>query len=319
MAALEPGTLLWKQGRTADTFGFILAGELSVLVDGIEVARARPGDVIGDLVTAIPPAAKSSTLRADTRVEVALLPAAAQVELRARDLPAVEALTRHALQRITGRTIEIYVEMAMFRDGTLARPRREAEGALGRLARRICRPDTPPPVAPWVARLGPLQRAGEEAIAALAAKVSPIRVCAGDVVSVAGEDDERALLVVDGAMNVLFEDRAGRTALLVAQVGPPTLLGTEALAGVLTRSTSIVAASSGWLFAADAAECERLPPLARLAFTEAALASATTAWQAALRSLCSTVRAFAHAHLDALPSRPDMRASDSLTAMFLGE
>jgi CRP-like cAMP-binding protein len=319
VAALEPGTLLWKQGRTADSVGLVLAGELSVLVDGVEVGRACAGDLVGDLVTAIPPAAKAGTLRADTRVEVALLPAAAQLELRAHDVEGMEALTRHALRRITGRTIEAYVEMAMFRDGALARPRREVEGAIGRLARRICRPDTPPPVVPWLTRLQPVQRAGEDAIAALAAVLTPIRVCAGDVVSVTGEDDSRVLLVVDGAINVLFEDRAGRTALLVAQVGPPALLGTEALAGVITRSTSIAAASSGWLFAVDAADCEHLPAAVRLALTEAALASATTTWRDALRSLGATVRAFARTHTDAMVSRPDMRASDSLTAMFFGE
>lgn len=319
VATLGPGTLLWKQGRAVDCVGFVLAGELSLLIDGVAVAGAGAGEMIGELVTASPRALQAYTLRADTPVEVALLPALSLVELRARDPDGIEALTRHALRRSAVRTAGLHVETVMFRDEVLPRRRREFEVAPELSVRRSYRPDTPPPVAPWLARLAPLSRAGEEAIAAVAARLSPIRVCPGDLVAIAGEEDGRVLLVVDGAFNVLCARRSGRTAALVAQVGPPTLLGTEALAGMTTRRTSIAAASSGWLFAFDSAAAGELPDRARLAWLEAALAAANDAFRGALRGLSLTLAAFHRAHAGAAPPRLEMCASDSLTAMLRGE
>lgn len=317
VATLEPGTLLWKQGRTMDGVGFVLGGELSVLVDGLVVARVRPGELVGDLATAVPRGAQSCTARADTSVEVALLPAAAQLSLRAHDLAAMEALTRHALRQITARTVEIYAETAMLRDGALARHVRDPQGRSGQV-RPSRRPDTPPAVVPLLSRLEPLQRAGEHAIVTLAAALSPIRTCAGDVVSRAGEADDRAFLVVDGAFNLLLHRRTGQPAALVAQVGPPALLGAEALVGVVTRATAVAAASSGWLFALDAAGCERLPRSVRLAWIESGLASATALLRDALRALGASLDAFSREHPEGTTSRAGMTASDSMSALLRG-
>lgn len=312
---LDPGALLWKQGRAVDSVGLVLAGELSALVDGVAVARAHAGDLIGELATVLPRAVHPFTLRADTRVEVALLSTAAQLNLRAHDPQGLEALTRHALRRVAARTLETYAKIALFRDGALARPRREFEGRIGHGARRPCRPDTPPAVISLLARIEPLQRAGEEAITTIAGALAPIRVCAGDIIALAGDDDPRVLLVVDGAFDVLLPERDERRAAPVAQVGPPALLGAEALAGVVTRSTSIVAASSGWLFALDAAACDRLPAPVRMGWIEAALASASTMYREALRTLCVTAHAFSREHPHA-SSPLGMTASDSMTTLL---
>jgi CRP-like cAMP-binding protein len=316
LVTLKPEKLLWKQGRPADSLGFVLAGELSVLVDGIVVSRIGAGEMIGDVATATPRAVRTSTLRADAPTEVALLPAAAQHGLRESDRPLMSALVRHALRLVAARTADAYRETTKFRVGALAQPARVPLGRISNLVYKWRRSGAPPPVAPLLEQHAPLKRAGEAAITAVAEHLTPVRMLADDIIAVSGEDDPRVLLVAEGSVNHLFPNANGRTATLVAQVGPSALIGPEALAGVGARATSTAAATPAWLLAMDAATFERLPEAVRLAWMESALASATTACRDAMRALCTAVHAFSTEHPKAMPSIVGMAPSTSMVALF---
>lgn len=66
---LAAGDTLFEQGDAGDTMFALVEGELSVVLDGREIDRLRPGDIFGEM-SLVDGSPRSATVRAATEVEV---------------------------------------------------------------------------------------------------------------------------------------------------------------------------------------------------------------------------------------------------------
>lgn len=94
--------VLIQRGEVDDALLLILEGEVSILVGepALEVARGRPGDVLGETALFRPAWRRGATLRTATPCRVVLLDGARIEAMRSAESPVLAAMERYALASI---------------------------------------------------------------------------------------------------------------------------------------------------------------------------------------------------------------------------
>jgi CRP-like cAMP-binding protein len=100
--SLGPNEVLIQGGEIDDALLLILEGEVSILVGEpeLEVARGRPGDILGETALFRPAWRRDATLRTATNCSVVLLDGARISALRSAESPVLAAMESYALASI---------------------------------------------------------------------------------------------------------------------------------------------------------------------------------------------------------------------------
>lgn len=275
------GEVYCREGAPGDTIALVVQGGCSARVDGVEVGKVGPGEVVGEVAAFFPGARRSATLVSAGPSSLLVLPAAALPRLRAESSPLYRALLDRALLEVARRVQRSTDLLAHRVEGSFERPVRKDPGALGRLlgALRPGRPTRPgPPLAPLLQGLPRLRSADGAVLARLEGAFEARAFDAGEVLVLEQEPGDAAWLVAEGQVDVLRQVR-GTRAVRLARLTPGSLFGVNALVLRGPRTASCVAATPGWAWRLRAEAADALDGDARVWWGECVLA----AMQAQLR------------------------------------
>jgi CRP-like cAMP-binding protein len=170
--ALAPGEALWRQAEAVDELGVIVVGELSATVDGVEVGRVLPGELVGEASAFFSGMTRSATLRARGTAQVLTLSTASLRTLRWQRSAMYDALLEQAALTLVRRIRSTDVRIAQVARGSASAPSRAEPSALVRLWKAF-RPGGPsgacPPIDPLIRRQPGLKDIDAAVIKALAA------------------------------------------------------------------------------------------------------------------------------------------------------
>ncbi|MDP2306951.1 MAG: cyclic nucleotide-binding domain-containing protein [Pseudomonadota bacterium] len=276
--SLAPGEVFWDIGGPVDALAVVVLGELVAEVDGTEVGRVLPGELLGEASAFFAGATRSATLRARTAAQVLTLPVASLHTLRWQGSGVYDALLEQGLLTLVRRVGATNVRIAQVATGGVAAPARTEPSALVRFWKAL-RPGGPsgpcPPIEPLLRRQPGLADVDGEVIAALARGFQAEPVEEGKILFLEGEQGAAAWLVADGGVDVLRNVRGDRAELL-ANLGPGSLFGINTLIERGPRTASCVAARPGWLYKMDADGYASLRGPNRLVWRESLLGSLAT-------------------------------------------
>ena len=271
--ALSPGEVLWDAGSAVEELGVVLLGELAAELDGVEVGRVLPGELLGEASAFFAGSTRSATLRARGDAQVVTLPVGSLHTLRWQRSSVYDALLEQALLSLVRRISATNTRLSKVATGGAAAPARTEPSALARLWRAL-RPGGPsgpcPPIEPLLRRQPGLADVDGETLAALSAAFVAEPVQEGEVVFLEGEAGAAAWLVADGAIDVLRNVR-GERAEMLAMLGAGSLFGINTLIERGARTASCVAARPGWLYRIDAEAHAGLSGANRVAWRECVL------------------------------------------------
>jgi len=273
--SLSPGEILWRQGEAVDQLAVVLFGELAAVVDGAEVGRVMPGEILGEASAFFAGTTRSADLVARRPTQVAVLPTPSLRTLRWQRSPVYDALLEQGLASLARRIRATDQKIACLALGGEKAPARVEPSALVRLWKAL-RPGGPttevPPLLPLLRRQPGLRDADPEMLLGIQAAFVAEPVEEGQVVFLEDEPGDAAWIVAAGAVDVLRHVRGDRAELL-ATLGPGDPFGINTLVERGPRTASCVAASPGWLYRIDAEAAAGLRGDARLRWREAVLAS----------------------------------------------
>ena len=272
--ALQPGELLWTQGGAVDELCVVVIGDMVAEVDGVEVGRVMPGELLGEASAFFSGNLRSASVRARSSAQVLALSTASVRTLRWQRSPVYEALLDQALVTLVRRIRQTDVRIAQVAQGTDAAPNRNEPSGLARLWKAL-RPGGPsgacPPIEPLIRRQPGLREADDAVIAAIAQGFVAEPVQEGQVLFLEGEAGSASYLVADGNVGVLRHVRGDRAELL-ATLKPGDQFGVNTLVERGSRTASCVASTAGWLWKMEAEGYGRLRGDARMLWRESVLA-----------------------------------------------
>ncbi len=272
--ALAPGEALWRQAEAVDELGVIVVGELSATVDGVEVGRVLPGELVGEASAFFSGMTRSATLRARGTAQVLTLSTASLRTLRWQRSAMYDALLEQAALTLVRRIRSTDVRIAQVARGSASAPSRAEPSALVRLWKAF-RPGGPsgacPPIDPLIRRQPGLKDIDAAVIKALAGNFVAEPVEEGQVVFLEGEPGSASYIVAEGQIDVLRHVR-GDKAELLASLKPGDQFGVNTLIERGTRTASCVAASAGWMYRMDAEAFNKMRGDARMFWRESVLA-----------------------------------------------
>lgn len=272
---LKAGQPVWDQGSAVDEMAVVLSGELSALVNGTEVGRVMPGEMIGEVAAFLSGSTRSASLRARKDSTLLTLPVPGLRALRWQRSPVYEALLDQALLALARRIRTSNLQVARIAEGASPAPVREEPSVLARLWRTL-RPGGPkepcPPLNPLLAQQPVLRTAEPALLDVLAAAFVAVPMEEGGVLCLEGETGDAAWLIAAGEVDVLRNVRGNRAELLKT-LRAGDLFGVNALVELAPRSASGVARSAGWLYRIEAKAFQTLQGETRLIWRESVLAS----------------------------------------------
>ncbi len=285
--SLANGETLWGQGEAVDQLAVVLLGELAAVVDGHEVGRVLPGELLGEASAFFAGTTRSATLVARRDTQVVALSTQSLRTLRWQRSALYDALLDQGLRAMVRRVRATDQKIAFLALGGEKAPARTEPSALGRLW-RVLRPGGPkteaPDLLPLLHRLAGLKDAEPEALLAIAAAFVAEPVEEGQVLFLENEPGACAWVVAEGAVDVLRHVR-GERAELLATLGPGDLFGANTLIEKGPRTASCVAVQPGWVYRIDAEGLARLKGDARMRWRETVLGTLAAQIRLANRSL----------------------------------
>lgn len=278
LQALAPGERLWAQGAPADSLGVVVYGELGARIDGMDMSRALPGEVVGEVSAFFVDCPRSASLIARKPSQVVLLGVDGLRNLRWQRSPVYDTLLEHGLKAMVRRVQQSNDRLARLAQGSQAAPERKEPSALVKLWRtfRPGRPKDPPPaLEPLLRNLPGLREVDPEVIAGLQGAFELRAIEEGEVLFLEGEPGDAAWLVGEGQVDVLRTvrgDRAERLSVMSAG----DLLGINTLIVRGPRTASCVAATPTWAWRLGFDACGQLKGDARLWWRECLLSAMAT-------------------------------------------
>ncbi len=273
--SLSPRDILWRQGDAVDELGVTVVGDLAAEVNGVEVGRVLPGELIGEASAFFHGTMRSASLRARSAVQVLTLSTASLRTLRWQRSPVYDALLEQALVTLVRRVRATDARIAQVAQGTAAAPARTEPSALVRFWKAL-RPGGPtgacPPLASLIRKQPGLKDVSDELVAAIGAGFVQEPVQEGQILFLEGEPGAASYIVADGQVDVLRHVR-GERAELLASLRAGDQFGINTLVERGSRTASCVAASAGWLYRMDAEAFGKLRGEARLVWRESVLAA----------------------------------------------
>ncbi len=263
---LHGGEMLWRQGEPANSLAWVERGDLEVLVDGEDIARAGRGELLGEVAIFTPDQRRTAGVRALNASVLWMLPRNALLTLRTRAPDVYDSLLQAAVRTMARRIAR--------EDDRIARLARAHDG----IARLTIEPMSasppadaagegePPSATPALSALPHIEYA-LDVVSELERIARPVRVPGGAALCLQGEVADSMYLLGEGELRVMIDvpaegvAQAGR--IEVGRVGPGTILGVAALLEEGARSASLVAGTSCWVFEIDRAAIDALPKRAR--------------------------------------------------------
>ena len=284
---LAPGEELWGQGEAVDQLAVVLLGELGVVVDGVEVGRVLPGELLGEASAFFAGTTRSASLLARRDTQVAVLTTQSVRTLRWQRSALYDTLLDQGLKSLVRRIRTTDQKIACLALGGEKAPARVEASTLVRLWRAL-RPGGPrseaPDVLPLLRRQPGLKDAEPGTLLEIAAAFVAEAVEEGQVLFLEDEPGSAAWVVAEGSVDVLRHVRGDRAELLASLV-PGDLFGVNTLVEKGPRTASCVAAQAGWVYRLDADAATRLNGDALMRWRETILAALATQIRLANRSL----------------------------------
>lgn len=272
---VKAGQSVWEQGSAVDELAVLLNGELSALVNGAEVGRVMPGEMIGEVAAFLAGSTRSASLRARKDATLLTLPVPGLRALRWQRSPVYDALLEQALLALARRIRTSNLQIARMAAGGANAPHREEPSALARLWRTL-RPGGPreacPSLIPLLVQQPVLRSADPALLDVLSAAFVAKAMDEGEILCIEGETGDAAWLIASGEVDVLRNVRGNRAELLKT-LKAGDLMGVNALVELAPRSASVVARTAGWLFRIDSKSFQTLQGETRLVWRESVLAS----------------------------------------------
>lgn len=312
---LRQDTLLWKQGRPADSLAIVVDGELEVLLDGTVLGTIAAGEMVGETALFAQTGRRFASMRASASSVVLVLSSAALHHLRSQSSPVYRAVLNYAIAVTAVRAQNLDRQVAQVRKGNFATPLPPAQkGALARLWRRVTRapanPGSCPPLADLLGNDPVLAQSRPEARTAIFRAFEPRSFRAGELLVRQGDDDSRVFVLAAGKVDVLrtIEEQGG--ALLLGKLDPGAIFGINAFVGGSRRTASVLAGVDGWRYAMHREAFEALPIDAYTAWLEITLSEYIRQYQRAAQVLQAAIGVFASRHDDLMASRTVPRAPE---------
>jgi CRP-like cAMP-binding protein len=272
---LEPGQVLWEQSAPVDELAIVISGELSAILDGVEVGKVLPAELVGEASAFLAGAIRSATLKARKDTVLLSLPVHGLKALRWLRSPVYDCLLEQALLALVRRIRATDARIAQVALGGQSAPVRTEPSALVRFWKAL-RPGGPrtscPPLEPLLCRQPVLKDAEPELIVELARCFAAETVEEGQILFLEGETGAAAYVIAEGAVDVLRHVR-GQKAELLATLKTGDQFGVNTLVERGARTASCVAATPGWLYRMDAEVFASIKGDARLVWRECVLAS----------------------------------------------
>lgn len=276
--SLAPGEVMWAQGEAVAEIGVLIFGELAALVDGHEVGRVLPPEIIGEASAFFAGSQRSATLRAKKSSQMLTLPVTGLRTLRWQRSALYEALLEQALLALVRRVRATDLKIAQVARGDAAAPARSEPSALVRLWKAL-RPGGPttkvPSIEPLLLQQPGLRDLSPEDAEALASAFVPEPMSEGQIVFLEGDEGSAMYVVADGQIDVLRHVR-GERAELLASLRAGHQFGANTLVEKGARTASCVASTPGWLYRMDAEAFSGLKGNVRLVWRESVLATLAT-------------------------------------------
>lgn len=271
---LKAGVDLWKEGETAQEMGFVLEGELQVLLGEQEVGRVREGEFLGETTAFARRSTRSATLRAASPVQVAVIPIIDVADLAIQDPVLYGILLDQALNAMSRRIRATDIRIAKLSSGTAEPPEagHSRISAILKAIQVIRGARRAPHLEPLLRQLPHLKARPPAVYQALAAAFSPKAVAKEEILFREGEEGDSAWLVAEGEVAVVRHIRSRKADVLV-QLRPGDLFGTVTLVSPGHRTATCVVTQPGWVYRMDVKAYEALVSPAREAWKECLLAT----------------------------------------------
>ena len=276
--SLGPGERLWETGAAVDQLAVVVFGELAVEVDGVEVGRVMPGELLGEASAFFAGTTRSASLVARGPPQVLALPTHSLRTLRWERNGVYDALLDQGLRTLARRIRATDQKIACLALGGQAAPTRSEPSSLVRLWRAM-RPGGPkgerPPLLPILRKQPGLRDSDPASLLQIAEAFQAEPVQEGEIIFLEGDPGAAAWVVGEGGVDVLRHVR-GERAELLATLRPGDMFGINTLVEKGPRTASCVAIAPGWLYRLDAEAAYALKGDARLLWREATLAALAT-------------------------------------------
>jgi CRP-like cAMP-binding protein len=274
-SVLEPGDMLWTEQQTASELAIVTSGELVASVDGVEVGRVLPAEMVGEAAAFLANHVRTATLRARKPTALLTLKVEGLRALRWQRSALYELLLDQALLALVRRIRNTDVRIAQVASGGMPAPARTEPSALVRLWKAL-RPGGPkgecPPLAPLLCRQPVLREVPPDLVADLCTGFTAMPVEEGQILFLEGEPGESAYIVGEGRVDVMRNVR-GHKAELLATLKEGDQFGINTLVEKGPRTASCVASTAGWLYRMDASAYNGMKGDGRLVWRECVLAS----------------------------------------------
>lgn len=244
---LRPGDVLWRQGDETDGLAWVVAGNASIQVDGVERARVGPGGLLGEASVFVPGERRTADVVALEPTRLWLLRRPMLVRLQTFHPDLYDALIEAAIVVLARRIGDNDRALRREQRGNRPRPKRAHAGWWTRMARKLDG-RRPPPLEDAIAALPTFGRT-TRLVATLSELAEPLFVPEGEALCIEGDPAESMYIVAGGELAVMLLVDDG--ALEVGRVGPGALLGTSALfedPQDARRSASLVATAPTWVY-----------------------------------------------------------------------
>lgn len=272
---LQPGDMLWMEQTAADELAIVTSGELIASVDGVEVGKVLPAEMVGEVSAFFSKQVRSATLIARKPSVLLTLKVEGLRALRWQRNPLYELLLEQANVGLVRRIRNTDMRIAQVANGDIPAPVRSEPSALVRLWKAL-RPGGPknecPALAPLLARQPVLRDVEPDLVADLCGGFTATPMSEGEIIFLEGESGEAAYIVADGQVGVMRNVR-GQKAEMLATLKAGDQFGLNTLVEKGPRTASCVAASAGWLYKMDGAAFNSMRGDGRMVWRECVLAS----------------------------------------------
>ena len=185
---------MWTEGKSADELAIVTSGELVASVDGVEVGRVLPAEIVGEASAFFSNQSRSATLVARKPTALLTLKVEGLRALRWQRNPLYELLVEQAMVALVRRIRNADIRIAQVANGDMPAPARTEPSALVRLWKAL-RPGGPrnecPPLEPLLCRQPVLRDVEPELVADLCSGFTAMPVDPVSIVKPSGAEPFR--------------------------------------------------------------------------------------------------------------------------------
>jgi len=246
---------LWRKGEAADSLAWVELGTMIIRLDGEELARVGPHELLGEASAFIANQPRSADVAAAEPARLWVLPRAGLSHLRGNNVRFYDMILRSAIVTIARRIADNERALSQRSRVHHGLPTSASPTLWARFRRSFERPDAAPPVAEALAALPKIPAKGVLA-SDIAAIAEPVWLKTGEALCLEGDPARSMYVVARGQLTAMIS--GGGQAIELSRVGPGALLGTAALLHEGPRTASLVAAEPTWVYELARERVERL-------------------------------------------------------------